>query len=134
MFSLLYTVLWGPASPQEDCEDHFYSTFPSFLPWAPHETLWRWHVLAAESTPLCCLDQWFPAGSLGHYAEGSLGKVGWTALPDTVLGEPMVEYQEGLHFCFIFSNKTPDFSISEWLPRIKTEFLNLPCSWVWPCG
>lgn len=92
-------------------------------------------VTAHVQSQLCFagLGQWFPAESLEHYAKGHLGKVGCTVLPETasyytVLGEPMDEYQEGLHFYFIFSNKAPDFSMGEWLPRIKTEFLSLPYS------
>ena len=37
-----------PASPQAGCKDHFYSTVSSFLPLAPSEDLWRWHVSFAE--------------------------------------------------------------------------------------
>lgn len=39
-----------------------------------------------------------PCGDAGYHA---------------ALGEPMEEYREGLHFSFIFSNKTPHFSMGE---------------------
>ena len=40
----------------------------------------------------------------------------------------MEEYQEQLHFSFIFNNETPNFSLVAWLPDIKTKFPSLPCS------